>query len=215
MSKQSQGGGEEPGHQDRNAPRWSVSREEVQEAGSPFNLAPLGGRRNGSNTNRCRLRNFFFFIHRCPPPKGLNHACAHVLEENRSRIRCTLAVDPSPPSPPLTFGPSRVSNMKSFCWESWRFEWWIDENRDIIREIDFSRDQRSSMRSIYGDSSKMADFWCGWNRIRVRKFGGIVDIFSRGKVLFQILGSSESPWILILSIFISRIFIIIRECRLF
>lgn len=37
-----------------------------------------------------------FFIH-CPPsPKGFNHACAHVLEENRSRIRCTLAVDPSP-----------------------------------------------------------------------------------------------------------------------
>lgn len=103
MSKQSQGGGEEPGHQDRNAPRWSVSREEVQEAGSPFNLAPLGGRRNGSNTNRCRLRNFFFFIHRCPPPKGLNHACAHVLEENRSRIRCTLAVDPSPPLPPPNF----------------------------------------------------------------------------------------------------------------
>lgn len=64
----------EPGHQDRNAPRWSVSREEVQEAGSPFNLAPLGGRRNGSNTVRPLIRRrthagcetFFSFITALP-----------------------------------------------------------------------------------------------------------------------------------------------------
>lgn len=157
----------------------------------------------------------FFFYSSLPPSQGAqSRVCTRIRGKSISNSMHSRG-RPLPPSPPLTFGPSRVSNMKSFCWESWRFEWWIDENRDIIREIDFSRDQRSSMRSIYGDSSKMADFWCGWNRIRVRKFGGIVDIFSRGKVLFQILGSSESPWILILSIFISRIFIIIRECRLF
>lgn len=105
---------EEPGHQDRNAPRRSVSREEVQEAGSPFNLAPIGGRRNGSNTvrplirrrTRCRLRNFFlffFYSSLTAPPKGLNHACAHgpnVLKENRSRSMHSRGLLLLPPPPP-------------------------------------------------------------------------------------------------------------------
>lgn len=142
----------EPGHQDRNAPRWSVSREEVQEAGSPFNLAPLGGRRNGSNTVRPLIRRrthagceTFFFIHHCPP-KGLNHACAHVLKENRSRsVHSRGRLLPLLTSCPSTRG-EWIQKFPSVgkVGES-GFEWrsrWIGENRDIIQRSIFLEPRR-------------------------------------------------------------------------
>lgn len=56
-----------------------MSREEVQEAGSPFNLAPLGGRRNGSNTARTDAGCETFFYSLPSLPQGVqSRVCTRI-----------------------------------------------------------------------------------------------------------------------------------------
>lgn len=133
-----------------------MSREEVQEAGSPFNLAPIGGRRNGSNTVRPLIRRrtrcetfffFFLFITDCPPQGAQSRVCTRAKRIKGKSISFDALSRSTPPS-------SSSSSLLTSC-PSTRGEWiqkfpsvgkvrdcvgsneGVDENRDIIQRSIF------------------------------------------------------------------------------
>lgn len=103
-----------------------MSREEVQEAGSPFNLAPIGGRRNGSNSSAvdsasnsmpaAKLFSFFFlFITDCPPQGAQSRVCTRAKRIKGKSISFDALSRSTPPS-------SSSSSLLTSC-PSTRGEW--------------------------------------------------------------------------------------------